>query len=107
MRLLAAALACFFGLSAHAADITVSAAASLTNAFKDLAPIFEAAHPGDKLRFNFGASGALRPRKTAISPYCSIRLWRVSDIADHRATGGANGRSGGAGHGTDPAGRSQ
>ena len=44
---------------AHAADLTVSAAASLTNAFKDLGPIFEAANPGTKVLFNFGASGAL------------------------------------------------
>jgi molybdate transport system substrate-binding protein len=43
----------------HAAELTVSAAASLTNAFRDLAPAFEAAHPGAKLQFNFAASGAL------------------------------------------------
>jgi molybdate transport system substrate-binding protein len=46
-------------VSAHAADLTVSAAASLTNAFKDLGPMFEAANPGTKVLFNFGASGAL------------------------------------------------
>ena len=45
--------------SAFAADLTVSAAASLGNAFNELAPLFEAAHPGTKLQFNFGASGAL------------------------------------------------
>jgi len=37
----------------------VSAAASLTNAFRELAPLFEAQNPGVKLQFNFGASGAL------------------------------------------------
>jgi len=58
-RLLAIWLAAFLGLPAHAADLTVSAAASLTNAFKDLAPLFEAAHPGTKVLYNFGASGAL------------------------------------------------
>lgn len=42
-----------------AAEITVSAAASLTNAFKELVPLFEAEHPGTKLLLNFGASGAL------------------------------------------------
>jgi molybdate transport system substrate-binding protein len=47
------------GVSAHAADLTVSAAASLTNALRDLAPGFEAAHPGTKVQFNFAASGAL------------------------------------------------
>lgn len=47
------------GHTARAADLTVSAAASLTNAFKDLAPLFEAANPGTKVLYNFGASGAL------------------------------------------------
>lgn len=42
-----------------AADLTVSAAASLTNAFKEIGPAFEATHPGTKVQFNFGASGAL------------------------------------------------
>ena len=42
-----------------AADLTVSAAASLTQAFRALAPVFEAAHPGTKVLLNFGASGAL------------------------------------------------
>jgi molybdate transport system substrate-binding protein len=51
-------LACL-GCAAQAADLTVSAAASLTHAFKDLAPLFEAAHPGSKVLLNFGASGAL------------------------------------------------
>lgn len=47
------------GVAARAADITVSAAASLTNAFKELAPAFEARHPGSKLLLNFAASDAL------------------------------------------------
>src|SRR5690606_25832656 len=46
-------------LAAFAADLTVSAAASLTNAFRELTPIFETANPGTKVRLNFGASGAL------------------------------------------------
>ena len=46
-------------LGAQAAELTVSAAASLTNAFRELAPLFEAQHPGTKLQMNFGASGAL------------------------------------------------
>lgn len=44
---------------ALAADLTVSAAASLSNAFKELQPLFEAQHPDTKLQLNFGASGAL------------------------------------------------
>lgn len=47
------------GLPAHAVDLTVSAAASLTNAFREIGPLFEAANPGSKVRFNFAASGPL------------------------------------------------
>jgi len=47
------------GLAAHAADLTVSAAASLTNAFKEIAPAFEAQNPGTRLLLNFAASDAL------------------------------------------------
>jgi molybdate transport system substrate-binding protein len=59
LRLVAVALAAGLGLAAHAADLTVSAAASLTNAFKDLAPLFEAANPGTRVQYNFAASGPL------------------------------------------------
>ena len=46
-------------LPAFAADLTVSAAASLGNAFKELALGFEAQHPGHRVLLNFGASDAL------------------------------------------------
>ena len=46
-------------LLAQAADLTVSAAASLSNAFKELAPSFEAQNPGTKVLLNFAASDAL------------------------------------------------
>jgi len=46
-------------LSAHAADLTVSAAASLTNAFKELGTAFETQNPGTKVLLNFAASDAL------------------------------------------------
>jgi molybdate transport system substrate-binding protein len=39
--------------------LTVSAAASLTEALKDIGARFEAARPGVSLRFNFAASGTL------------------------------------------------
>ena len=42
-----------------AADLTVSAAASLTQAFQELGAQFEAQNPSIKLKFNFAASGAL------------------------------------------------
>lgn len=44
---------------AQSGEITVSAAASLTNAFKALGPAFEARHPGTKVQLNFAASDAL------------------------------------------------
>lgn len=46
-------------LPAHAQDLVVSAAASLTQAFKDIGAEYEKAHPGQKVIFNFAASGAL------------------------------------------------
>ena len=62
MRLAARLLltaASLLAVGAHAADLTVSAAASLTQAFKELAPAFEAGHPGTKVLLNFAASDAL------------------------------------------------
>ena len=56
---IAALLMSATAVTALAADLTVSAAASLTNAFKDIAQIYEASHPGTKVQLNFGASGAL------------------------------------------------
>lgn len=45
--------------AALAADLTVSAASSLTNAFREIAAGYEAQYPGSKVALNFGASGAL------------------------------------------------
>ena len=58
-RSLVGALLALASLLAAAADLTVSAAASLTNAFKELGPLFEAQNPGTSVVFNFGASDAL------------------------------------------------
>jgi len=62
-RLLACAAAIASSLAlpmaASAQQLTVSAAASLTDAFKELGPKFEASKPGATVRFNFAASGAL------------------------------------------------
>lgn len=41
-------------------DLTISAAASLTDAMQEIETNFEAAHPNINLNFNFGASGALQ-----------------------------------------------
>ena len=53
------ALSLLLSVSSWAAELTVSAAASLTQAFQDMGRQFEAQHPGTKVMFNFGASGAL------------------------------------------------
>jgi len=58
-RLLAVLLALALPLPASAAEILVSAAASLTNAFRDIGRRFEATHPGDTVVFNFAASDVL------------------------------------------------
>lgn len=52
-------LALALPVAAWSQQITVSAAASLTDAFKELAPKFEASKPGATVRFNFAASGVL------------------------------------------------
>jgi molybdate transport system substrate-binding protein len=41
-------------------EVVVFAAASLTEAFKEIAAAFEQAHPGARVTFNFGASSQLR-----------------------------------------------
>jgi molybdate transport system substrate-binding protein len=46
-------------MTASAAEITVSAAASLTNAFKEIGAAYERQHAGDKVQFNFAASDPL------------------------------------------------
>ena len=44
---------------AWSVDLTVSAAASLMQAFQEIGSQFENQNPGTKVKFNFGASGAL------------------------------------------------
>lgn len=41
-------------------ELTISAAASLTNALQDIQKIFETSHTSIKINFNFAASGALQ-----------------------------------------------
>ena len=48
-----ALLALFLTFHAIAADLVVSAAASLTNAFTDIGKEFEKSKPGTKVLFNF------------------------------------------------------
>ncbi len=58
-RLLALAASALVSVAAQGADLTVSAASSLTNAFRELGPAFEAQHAGTTVVFNFAASDAL------------------------------------------------
>jgi molybdate transport system substrate-binding protein len=46
-------------VAAHAGEIIVSAASSLTDAFNEIAASFEKIHPKTTVHFNFAASGAL------------------------------------------------
>src|SRR6185436_18245372 len=58
-----AAVAALFGLlpatPGLAADLMVSAASSLTNAFQEIGKAYEKERPGTRVLFNFGASGQL------------------------------------------------
>lgn len=53
------ALAAAWSANASAGELVVSAAASLTNAFKTLAEQYEKGHPDTKVVLNFGASDVL------------------------------------------------
>lgn len=57
--LFASSILLTFSSLSLAGELTVSAAASLTNAFQDVAKRYEAQHPDSKVLLNFGASGAL------------------------------------------------
>ncbi len=57
-RFLFTVLGALLAVAASAAELTVFAAASLSDALKEIAPAYTKA-TGDTLRFNFGASGAL------------------------------------------------
>ena len=57
--LLSLALVLAMAVPARAADLTVSAAASLTDAFNEIKTAFSKDHPGVNVTMNFAASGAL------------------------------------------------
>lgn len=58
-RLACTVLLAIAGSGARAADITVSAAASLGNALRAVAQAYQAGQPGDRVLLNFAASDAL------------------------------------------------
>lgn len=61
-----------------AAEITVSAAASLTDAFKEVSAAYEARHPADKVRLNFAASGTLLQQIAKGAP---VDVFASADLA--------------------------
>ena len=77
-NLLALAALSLFATAAQAADITVSAAASLTNAFKEIAEKYQAKYPDAKVQLNFGASGALLQQMSKGAP---VDLFASADQA--------------------------
>jgi molybdate transport system substrate-binding protein len=55
-------------LAEPGAELTVSAAVSLKNAFEEIGQVFEKKFPGKKIRFNFGGSGDLARQIEAGAP---------------------------------------
>ncbi len=73
MRKVAAALLLLVTMTgcapkAASVDLLVSAAASMTDALKELQPAFEAEHRDIRLRFNFGSSGGLQQQIESGAP---------------------------------------
>lgn len=71
------------GLAAQAADLTVSAAISLKEAFSEIAAQFEKARPGDKVTFNFGSSGELAQqidRGAPVDVFASAALKQMNNL---------------------------
>lgn len=67
-RLFTVVAASLLSLAAQASGITVSAAASLSAAMREIAPLFEAANPGARLQLNVAASGALLAQMSRGAP---------------------------------------
>ncbi len=82
-RALALAALVLLPLGARAADITVFAAASLSDALTEIAKTYEPAS-GDKLRFNFGASSTLALQIREAAPadvFLSADEAKMDDLA--------------------------
>jgi molybdate transport system substrate-binding protein len=84
----AAALA--FGataLASQAAEITVSAASSLTNAFRAVAAAYQQKYPDGKIDLNFAASGSLLQQMTQGAPvdvFASADQKTMNNAAAHK-----------------------
>lgn len=74
-------------LPATAAELTVSVAASMTQAFTELGKAWEAAHPDTKLVFNFAASGPLLAQIVQGAPV-DLFVSADAETMDKAAAGG-------------------
>ena len=61
-------LVAFSSLPSQAETVRVFAASSLTEAFQDIGSLYQEAHPGDKVEFNFAGSQTLRTQIEAGAP---------------------------------------
>lgn len=73
--------------TALAADLTVSAAISLKNAFEEIGKQYEAKHAGTKVRFNFGASGDLARQIAGGAPVDVFASAAQKDMDEMNAKG--------------------
>lgn len=66
-------------------ELLVSAAASLTDAFRELASAFEAAHPGVEVTLNLASSSSLRAQILEGAPadvFASASAWHVERLVE-------------------------
>lgn len=90
-RVLAPCLAApllFVAVPGRTEDMLVSAAASLTNAFKEIGTEFEKSHPGTKVNFNFAASDILMKQIVEGAPadvFASADLKAMDSAAQQNA----------------------
>ncbi len=71
--------------SAETVELTISAAASLTNALKEIQKSYEATNGHIKLSFNFGASGALQQQIENGAPvdlFLSATVKNMAELVD-------------------------
>jgi molybdate transport system substrate-binding protein len=86
-KVLAATAIALAASLAQAGDLHVSAAASLTNAFRDIAESYEAQHAGTRVLLNFGASGALLQQMAKGAPvdvFASADMETMDQAAQQR-----------------------
>ncbi|GDY32029.1 molybdate ABC transporter substrate-binding protein [Gandjariella thermophila] len=79
------------GSGAVTGDVTVFAAASLTESFTELGRRFEAAHPGTSVKFNFGGSSALAQQINNGAPadvFASASPTNMKQVRDAGGVGG-------------------